>query len=1050
MKVRKLELTNCDYAFSVVMAVCNTADYLREAVDSLIRQSIGFEYVQLILVDDGSTDGSASICDEYRAKFPENIEVIHQFNSGVSAARNAGMQLVRGKYVNFLDSDDKLSWNTLGEVWRFFEMHGDETDAVTIPMYYFDGKTGAHLQNRKFARGERVVDLLTEWNIQLILAPSFFFKKDCLKNKQFDGRLAYAEDYCFVTKVLLDKCHLGLVNDGCYWYRKRNDNNSAMDSARRNPKYYLNVLYHFLQELQNYAKDKMGEVPLFIQHNLMYEIGWRIQHGEVPDGVLNEEDENIYRQGLWQIVSSIEDQVIMEAEDVKAEYKQFALAKKYGKLPDMVTDRNRAFLYYGGQLMQELTGIPVELRYMTITTGVLGIECGFKLQADMAPKSELVLKVNDREFDGKIVDSWTELRSLGESVALQRIIKYEIPLKEESVNKIQFALRWQGRTFDMHNLRACALFPLTRELLYADCQLGCHQAYFNGQTIVINPSGVRSRSYGGVRKLMEMLIRMPRLSVKVIAARTLSCVQRMLGQKPAAILLADREITRETLEQVIRKIRQAEPAEKLMVLGWNGENIEGMIKAPARGSMQYKLLYLNSCRFYAQRRYADELNPFTRYGVFAELMSKKEFVPIFRDGEICKREKAENEKEAQGIIKYALSAIFAFIGRIKEAIRVRAERVLLKVARRMPQKYILFESMPPYADNTRAVYDYIVEKGLFKNYKLVWLVGSKKEKQNGFRSIVTGKQGWAKTWHNLIRMRTKAIIYCNQKQVKLRQDQMVINLCHGSSLKSVHGNYTMPKDLDYMLLQAEMFEGPTRYEHRVNDNTVTAALGYPRNDDFFRSAAVERSELFEQSFEKLIIWYPTFRQHKNKRRICSSITLPIIHDAQAAAIINECARRNNVLIVLKPHFAQDMSYIKQENLSNLVFIDDSFFVKKKLRPYQFLHLSDALITDFSSVYYDYLLQDKPIALTWEDFEEYKAVNSFALDTNVYCAGGHKVYTIDEMCRFIERIAQGEEDPLREEREKIRRLTNANADGACTPQVVEWISRIIEACPNKVR
>ena len=82
------------YKISVVMAVFNTEEYLEEAIQSVIRQTLGFKDIQLILVDDGSTDGSASICDLYKEKYSDNIEVVHQANSGRAAASNTGLKLV--------------------------------------------------------------------------------------------------------------------------------------------------------------------------------------------------------------------------------------------------------------------------------------------------------------------------------------------------------------------------------------------------------------------------------------------------------------------------------------------------------------------------------------------------------------------------------------------------------------------------------------------------------------------------------------------------------------------------------------------------------------------------------------------------------------------------------------------------------------------------------------------------------------------------------------------------------------------------------------------
>ena len=118
------------YKFTIISAVYNVAEFLREAVDSVIHQTIGLKNVQLILVDDGTPDNSGEICDEYAAKYPENIFVIHKQNGGVSSARNEGLKHVQGKYVNFMDSDDKWATDALAKVWDFFENHYDETDSV--------------------------------------------------------------------------------------------------------------------------------------------------------------------------------------------------------------------------------------------------------------------------------------------------------------------------------------------------------------------------------------------------------------------------------------------------------------------------------------------------------------------------------------------------------------------------------------------------------------------------------------------------------------------------------------------------------------------------------------------------------------------------------------------------------------------------------------------------------------------------------------------------------------------------------------------------------
>ncbi len=132
-----------DCLFSFVIAVYNVEKYLADAIDSLINQTIGFDSIQIVLVDDGSEDQSLAVCRQYANKYPGNIEVLHQANAGVSTARNLGLRHVRGKYVSFMDADDKLTPFTCERVKAFFDKHGDKVDLVAIPMVFFEGTSGS-------------------------------------------------------------------------------------------------------------------------------------------------------------------------------------------------------------------------------------------------------------------------------------------------------------------------------------------------------------------------------------------------------------------------------------------------------------------------------------------------------------------------------------------------------------------------------------------------------------------------------------------------------------------------------------------------------------------------------------------------------------------------------------------------------------------------------------------------------------------------------------------------------------------------------------------
>lgn len=112
---------------SIIVPVYNVEKYLRKCVDSLLTQDLPPEEYEIILVDDGSTDQSGTICDEYAAGHPI-VKAMHQQNGGLSAARNSGVAVAQGRYVQFVDSDDYLEPNVLKTLVE--KMETDQLDVL--------------------------------------------------------------------------------------------------------------------------------------------------------------------------------------------------------------------------------------------------------------------------------------------------------------------------------------------------------------------------------------------------------------------------------------------------------------------------------------------------------------------------------------------------------------------------------------------------------------------------------------------------------------------------------------------------------------------------------------------------------------------------------------------------------------------------------------------------------------------------------------------------------------------------------------------------------
>ena len=317
------EMSDYQFKFSIIMAVYNVENYLNEAIESVINQSIGFEEnVQLILVDDGSIDKSGNIARDYSEKYPDNIVFLSKENAGQASARNLGLNFAKGKYLNFLDSDDYISKNTLEEVYAFFEKNFDEIDVLAIPMILFERAEGSHRLNNKFDKGNRVIDLLDEPNNPLLSSSSSFIKVESFKDYRFDEDLVNLEDALIINKILLDKKKYGVINTCNYYYRQRSVRNSTADKAKLKKGYFTERLINFYKNIIDYSISIDGEVPLFIQHLMAYDLQWLLKVPNLKVFDTKEEVQEFWKY-LYFIMNHIDKSVVLDNENIEEDSRSF-------------------------------------------------------------------------------------------------------------------------------------------------------------------------------------------------------------------------------------------------------------------------------------------------------------------------------------------------------------------------------------------------------------------------------------------------------------------------------------------------------------------------------------------------------------------------------------------------------------------------------------------------------------------------------------------------------------------------------------------------------
>lgn len=375
----------------------------------------------------------------------------------------------------------------------------------------------------------------------------------------------------------------------------------------------------------------------------------------------------------------------------------------------------------------------------------------------------------------------------------------------------------------------------------------------------------------------------------------------------------------------------------------------------------------------------------------------------------------------------------------KKAIKRLIKSIIKITAVFVPVKnYIIFENVPDMSDNTFSVFYEMLSRNLHEKYKFIWLVSDQTKHFPQYPNTLFLDTLSIKNRIKFIRysMQSKCNISCNEFLISQSKKQTSFFLTHGTAIKSVRSYYTLPCDIDYVIVASEGSKQMMSYEMNFDINKCVA-LGFPRND-ILQTANLNLSEYFNGNYSKFIVWYPTFRQHKNSSHLTNSTyALPIIHDVGKAMQLNETVKRHNILLVIKPHFAQDVSYIVNNNLSNIRIIDDRFFADNGISSYEFVGSCDSLITDYSSIYYDYLLCNKPIALVWEDIEEYKKNPGFAVDPDFYLDSAYKIYSVDDFEHYIVQIANNI-DEYKEGRSKINAWANYSDTPDNSKRVVDFI------------
>lgn len=371
------------------------------------------------------------------------------------------------------------------------------------------------------------------------------------------------------------------------------------------------------------------------------------------------------------------------------------------------------------------------------------------------------------------------------------------------------------------------------------------------------------------------------------------------------------------------------------------------------------------------------------------------------------------------------------------------------------KKEIIFESNPDLSCNSFFVFKYIYDNHLLPDYKLSWMVSNPKD----FLELYSNRVDYFPKNPNKIKDKIRKYIRLNRARVlitcvgaypkyRCNKKQINIYLDHGSQYKQLKNN-GIPSLIfcDYTIAQSEFFRPYIMEQYGLKSEQVICT-GLPRNDVFFDGKKKNIIEVYEDAskFSKIILWVPTFRKANCGSRVdCDSnlpLGFPIIYSVEKLKTFDGFLRSENVLVILKPHPIQDICSINELGLTNFRLLENETMLRHGFHINDLMKCVDGIITDYSSIYYDYLLTNNPIGLTTDDYAEYKEQHGFVFENPFDFLYGDHIENINDLMDFI-KIVECDNEGEKKLRFERNRFLNKFWDSDSSKRVFDFLNEKIK-------
>ena len=353
-------------------------------------------------------------------------------------------------------------------------------------------------------------------------------------------------------------------------------------------------------------------------------------------------------------------------------------------------------------------------------------------------------------------------------------------------------------------------------------------------------------------------------------------------------------------------------------------------------------------------------------------------------------------------------------------------------------KKLFFYSNLGFRDNVKSLYDYAIQIGLNKTHKIIVATDEYKK----FAEAAPQNVKFVSTKNGIFSFfRAKYCFYSFGKYpIMPAKKQTVVNLWHGMPLKSigrfVKGCENEKQNYFSHIIATSPFFAEVMCKAFDAKREQVIITSQPRCDDMYKSAPKPD---FLEGFDKIIFWLPTFMSSKKLGRQDGEYKNINPYDADFLNEINEILKQNSMLLLIKPHPMDDADIAKTD-FSNIKVTTDAELYKKNLNLYDVLRDTDALVTDFSSIYFDFMMLDRPIAFAGGDVDEYQKNRGFSLENPKDFMPGAVLANSDEFVSFVKDVAKGVDEHL-EQRKICNEICNTFSNGDGCARVLKEIGLI---------